>query len=299
MAWSTREIADLAGTTVRAVRHHHEIGLLDEPRRRTNGYKQYGVAHLVRALKIKRLTDLGFSLPQIAEMGDTDRHPRQALRRLDSELAQTLERLLRVRADLRQILNHAAPTDLPSDLAGAICGSGMSDADRSLLVVTSRVLDPALLRAFAATVQMLVTSPAGAVFDDLPADADEPTRQDLAVSLLPLIIGLGSLLPGRPDADEDPGATAVAARAIDVAVCDLYSPAQVDVLLRIRRMRRSRRPSPGPSVVAPPPVDANRSDASGPATHPIPMIIVWEGHHAHLHQGVDRRGTRVPVVEVA
>ena len=31
MPWSTRELAELAGTTVKAVRHYHEIGLLDEP----------------------------------------------------------------------------------------------------------------------------------------------------------------------------------------------------------------------------------------------------------------------------
>ena len=40
MAWSTREIAELAGTSLRAVRHHHEVGLLAEPERRSNGYKQ-------------------------------------------------------------------------------------------------------------------------------------------------------------------------------------------------------------------------------------------------------------------
>jgi DNA-binding transcriptional MerR regulator len=64
LAWSTREIAELAGTTVRAVRHYHEVGLLAEPERRANGYKQYGVAHLIHVLRIKRLTDLGFSLSQ-------------------------------------------------------------------------------------------------------------------------------------------------------------------------------------------------------------------------------------------
>jgi DNA-binding transcriptional MerR regulator len=313
MAWSTREIAQLAGTTVRAVRHHHEIGLLDEPRRRTNGYKQYGVAHLVRALRIKRLTDLGFSLPQIAEMGDTDRHPRQALRRLDTELAETLERVRRVRADLRQILSQAAPTDLPVELAAAICDMDLSDADRSLLVVMSRVLEPTLLRAFAASVQTLVTSPAGSAFDNLPADADEPTRQDLAMRLLPLTLDLRPILPGRLDADADPGAVAAAARTIDAAVGDLYSPAQVDVLHRIRRLRRTRRPGPSPSGPTPPPNsspgraassgsgpsdEGNRRNAAGPARS-IPMIIVWEGHHAHLRQDADRRGTRVPLASPA
>jgi len=285
MTWSTREIAELAGTTVRAMRHHHEIGLLAEPRRHTNGYKQYGVAHLVRALRIKRLTDLGFSLPQIAEMGDSDRHPRQALRRLDTELAQTLDRVLRARADLRQILNQTAPTDLPSELAAAISSTGLSDADRSLLVVMSRVLEPTALRAFATTVQTLVTSPAGAAFDALPADADEPTRHELAVSLWTLTLDLWPMLPGRLDADANPGAATAAARTIDVAVGDLYSPAQVDVLHRLRRLWRSRPSGPTP---APP----GRRNAAGPARS-IPMIIIWEGHRAHLHQVADRGGTPV------
>ena len=50
MGWSTRELAELAGTTIKAVRHYHEHGLLEEPRRAVNGYKQYGAGHLVRLL---------------------------------------------------------------------------------------------------------------------------------------------------------------------------------------------------------------------------------------------------------
>ena len=109
MAWSTREIAELAGTSLRAVRHYHEIGLLDEPERRSNGYKQYGVAHLVRVLRIKRLTDLGFSLHQIAAMGEHDDHPAEALRTLDAELAATIERLQHARAELALCPSRSRP----------------------------------------------------------------------------------------------------------------------------------------------------------------------------------------------
>ncbi|MGV9504801.1 MerR family transcriptional regulator [Streptomyces tendae] len=59
MAWRPRQLADLAGTTVGAVRRYHDAGLLEEPPRRANGHKQYGVAHLVRVLRIKRRADLG------------------------------------------------------------------------------------------------------------------------------------------------------------------------------------------------------------------------------------------------
>jgi len=31
VAWSTRELAELAGTSVKTVRHYHQLGLLDEP----------------------------------------------------------------------------------------------------------------------------------------------------------------------------------------------------------------------------------------------------------------------------
>lgn len=118
MPWSTREIADLAGTSLRAVRHYHEVGLLDEPERHGNGYKQYGVAHLVRVVRIKRLTDLGFSLTQIDAMGDADDHPEQELRTLDAELAAKIERLQQVRAELGRVLDEAVLSDLPRRTPG-------------------------------------------------------------------------------------------------------------------------------------------------------------------------------------
>jgi hypothetical protein len=59
MAWSTRELAEPAGTTLKTVRHYHRIGLLEEPERAANGYKRYRVKHLVRLLRIRRPADLG------------------------------------------------------------------------------------------------------------------------------------------------------------------------------------------------------------------------------------------------
>jgi hypothetical protein len=41
VAWSTSELAKLAGTTVNTIRHYHRSGVLEEPDRRRNGYKQY------------------------------------------------------------------------------------------------------------------------------------------------------------------------------------------------------------------------------------------------------------------
>lgn len=203
MAWSTREIAELAGTSLRAVRHYHQIGLLPEPERNSNGYKQYGVAHLVRLVRIKRLTDLGFALPQIADMGDTSDHPEDALRALDAELAATIARLQRAREELGLILQSSAPTDLSPEFIAPDTVATLSDADRSLVVVLSRVLGPRGLQVYADLLKDAPAEPAVAVFDDLPADADESTRQEVAEHLVPHIRAVRAAHPGLPEARTD------------------------------------------------------------------------------------------------
>src|SRR5689334_4999697 len=87
-AWSTRQLAELAGTTIRTVRHYHQIGLLAEPERSRNGYKHYGTSHLARLLQIRRLADLGMPLSQIASLGDPSRCPADLLRDLDRDLGE-------------------------------------------------------------------------------------------------------------------------------------------------------------------------------------------------------------------
>ncbi|MFC4562498.1 MerR family transcriptional regulator [Nocardiopsis mangrovi] len=235
MAWSTREIAELAGTSLRAVRHYHEVGLLDEPPRHANGYKQYGVAHLVRVLRIKRLTDLGFSLAQIADMGDADDHPKQALRTLDTELADTIERLQRARLELSLILHQSAPTDLPPEIASAATNPGLSDRDRSIFVVLARVLGPKGLQSYAEMLDELPADPVADEFDLLSADTDESTRQDMAERLVPYFRALDIEHPTVRDAvDDAPGGAQFAKQTMHKAFTDVFNPAQLDVISRMR-----------------------------------------------------------------
>lgn len=231
MGWSTREVADLAGTTLKSVRHYHDVGLLEEPERSSNGYKQYGVAHLVRLMQIKRLTDLGFSLAQIAAMGDSREHPEQALRTLDSELAATIERLQRARVELAVILRDAAPTDLPPEFADA--AGDLSVTDRNFITFASTVLTPTALDAYGELIRNTPHTPTDPEFDDLPADADERSREDLAQRMAPQV---RELKVQYPELFEDTSAAIdphKATRAFAVALKDLYNPAQHDVMHRV------------------------------------------------------------------
>ncbi|MGX6604026.1 MerR family transcriptional regulator [Micromonosporaceae bacterium Da 78-11] len=242
MAWSTRDIAQLAGTSLRTVRHYHEVGLLELPERRANGYKQYGVTHLVRILHIKRLTELGFSLSQIAGMTETESRPDEALRTLDAELAATIERLQRARLELGLILRESTPTELPSEFTAATAMTHLPNADRSFVTVLSRVLGTQTLQAWADMLQQPVTDRAALQFTHLPADADELTRIDLAQGLVPYIRSLYSEHPaigitniGTPHSQQ------YVEETISEALTQLYNPAQLDVLRRTNLLLTSNK----------------------------------------------------------
>jgi DNA-binding transcriptional MerR regulator len=61
------ELAELAATTPRAIRHYHQLGLLAEPGRDESGYRRYGPQHLIRLVRIRRLRSVGMPLERIAE----------------------------------------------------------------------------------------------------------------------------------------------------------------------------------------------------------------------------------------
>ena len=79
--WSIQEIARLAGTTSRTLRHYDDIGLLPPTRIAPNGYRHYDERALVRLQRILLLRELGLGLPQIATVLD----PSRASRASDSE----------------------------------------------------------------------------------------------------------------------------------------------------------------------------------------------------------------------
>ncbi|MEV0619751.1 MerR family transcriptional regulator [Nonomuraea sp. NPDC050404] len=233
MAWSTRQLAELAGSTVKTIRHYHEIGLLEMPERAANGYKQYQISHLLRLLQIRRLSDLGVPLSQIAAMGRADQEPDEAIRVLDAELEATIERLNRIRAELAVILRHRAPMHVPP--AFAPISHDLSDAEQSMLMVYSTVFSEEAMREFR---QMItVRDNADDEFEAVPADADDATIDRIAERMLPMIRRMREEHPwaNSPVADSPMGAK-LAENAMAHAVVEFYNSAQIRVLQRINAL---------------------------------------------------------------
>ncbi|XKK39067.1 MerR family DNA-binding transcriptional regulator [Nocardiopsis sp. ARC36] len=122
--WSRRscpmlsgELAELAGVTVRTLRHYHQIGLLPEPPRSAGGYRDYGVGHLVRLLRITRMTALGVPLSALPAVLDDPEAAEELLDELDRQAAAEIERLLARRAGIAALRRSGAPPDLPPEVS--------------------------------------------------------------------------------------------------------------------------------------------------------------------------------------
>jgi MerR family transcriptional regulator, thiopeptide resistance regulator len=98
MEWSIQEIARLAGTTSRTLRHYDDTGLVPPSRVGRNGYRYYDADALVRLQRVLLLRGLGLGIPAIAEVLAGERDDQHALelhltwlreerRRLDRQIA--------------------------------------------------------------------------------------------------------------------------------------------------------------------------------------------------------------------
>ncbi len=161
------EVARIADVSVRTLRHYHAMGLLAEPPRHANGYRDYGAADLARVLHIKRLAALGFSLSCIREMLAADAAEgaegaagpgasraaleAAALDELDRELELQIERLQEQRRTVallrREQLDPALPVDFARTVKRLFGDERMrttepaAEADRAALMIAGQFYD--------------------------------------------------------------------------------------------------------------------------------------------------------------
>jgi DNA-binding transcriptional MerR regulator len=120
-----KELADLAGTTVRTVRHYHNVGLVPVPPLR-GATRDYGLDHLARVLRVRWLAESGMSLgamvETLGEMGPAPGAPgldelTAMLADIDLRLADLTRRRERVAALVERARASGEVNPLPPSIA--------------------------------------------------------------------------------------------------------------------------------------------------------------------------------------
>jgi DNA-binding transcriptional MerR regulator len=114
------ELAALLGVSTRTVRYYHHQGILPEPPRLANGYREYGMRDAVALARVRRLVALGLSLDEARDVIADDRSKElpEILAEIDADLARQEQEIRDRRRRLAEVLRQAdAGTLGPQDTA--------------------------------------------------------------------------------------------------------------------------------------------------------------------------------------
>ncbi|MFF9206609.1 MerR family transcriptional regulator [Streptomyces sp. NPDC014986] len=140
------DAAAFAGTTPRAIRHYHAIGLLAEPERGSDDRRRYGYDDMIRLLWIRRMADAGISLDDIRAGFEGATGIEQSLARLEESLASKAAAIEAQRAALNRLREVGSPLGLLSPLVTGrlrdLPPGALRSADLDTLLVTERIFGP-------------------------------------------------------------------------------------------------------------------------------------------------------------
>ncbi|MDN0194568.1 MerR family transcriptional regulator [Streptomyces sp. S.PNR 29] len=246
------ELAAAVGVTTRAVRHYHHLGLLPEPERRANGYRDYTLRHAVVLARIRRLTELGLALAEVRDVlaDDAGKDLVEVLTELDDDLARQEAALRERRARLRALLETedglAAEGPVAPELAALFAGMGdvsrspMAAKDREVLALIETMAGPEDRERLMGMVGGVLDAPDGveralavyALLDELAdAEPDDPRVDEAAHALAGCTPR--ELLPAHVGVDADGG-------FLRVLYADL-PPAQAEAIRRTLRILTEER----------------------------------------------------------
>lgn len=191
----SQEVAELAGVSVRTLRHYHQIGLLPEPERLSNGYRRYDLATVATLLRIRRLTELGVPLDEVGTM--LEQTPTaEVLEEVDRRLGEAIGRLQEQRRQIARLRESGRRADVPEGLAelvtlgpsGPAVGILQQMDQDALLLIAQVVGADALTRQglddLAAALRPFLQDPDLAAvserFDRLGDDASREEAEDVA-----------------------------------------------------------------------------------------------------------------------
>ncbi|MBZ6134674.1 MerR family transcriptional regulator [Streptomyces olivaceus] len=188
------DAAAFAGTTPRAIRHYHEIGLLPEPERGSDDRRRYGYEDMVRLLWIRKTADAGIALDDIRDAFTTGIASAGAdcgdgiaviLERLEETLADQEAELRRQRNAVQRMRTEGSRMGLLSDFVTErlkrLPEGSLRQADLDSLLVTERIFGPLGAAVQATRFIVLATHPTLRMASDRIDDAEEALDDSVAV----------------------------------------------------------------------------------------------------------------------
>ncbi|MFG2978386.1 MerR family transcriptional regulator [Streptomyces sp. NPDC048331] len=187
------DAAAFAGTTPRAVRHYHAIGLLPEPERGSDDRRRYGYDDMIRLLWIRRMADAGIPLDDIHAAFRGATGIEESLARLEESLASKAAAIEAQRAAVKRLREVGSPLGLLSPVVTGrlrdLPPGSLRSADLDTLLVTERVFGPLGAAVQANRFIVLATHPELRAEEDRLAEAeaalddtmspDDPRIEDL------------------------------------------------------------------------------------------------------------------------
>ncbi|MFF4621704.1 MerR family transcriptional regulator [Nonomuraea jabiensis] len=246
------ELAALLGVSTRTVRYYHQQGILPEPPRLANGYREYGMRDAIALARVRRLVELGLSLEEARDViaDDRSRELSDILAEIDADLARQEHEIQLRRRRLAEVLKQAEAGSLgPDDTSSPdllaflrtvdLPASKAAAWDRDLLVLMDSMATSGDRKQAFAMFDALAADPEMAArghdfyrrLDALAdASADDPRVGPLAESLADY--SLVHLLAGAGPPDWDPAAVE--------PFLDGLAPAQAEVVRQAMRIMARR-----------------------------------------------------------
>ncbi|MFG3404257.1 MerR family transcriptional regulator [Streptomyces sp. NPDC048142] len=184
------DAAAFVGTTPRAIRHYHEIGLLPEPGRGSDDRRRYGYEDMIRLLWIRRMADAGIALDDIRDAfadtafagADSGDGIARILEQLEETLVAQEAELRRQRTAVQRMRTEGSRMGLLSDFVTSRLKSlpegSLRQEELDSLLVTERIFGPLGAAVQATRFVALATHPVLRKESD-GVDAAEETLDDM------------------------------------------------------------------------------------------------------------------------
>ncbi|WP_224786176.1 MerR family transcriptional regulator [Microbacterium caowuchunii] len=187
------DAASFVGITPRAIRHYHQMGLLAEPERGSDGRRRYGYEEMIRLLWIRKMADAGIALVDIRDAvahsapGDADSNHDVAgvLERLEETLVSQEAEVRRQRTAVQRMRTQGDRMGLLSDFVTSRLTSlpegSLRPADLDNLLVIERIFGPLGAAVNAGRYVALATHPGLREQSDRVDAAEEALDDTIAV----------------------------------------------------------------------------------------------------------------------